>query len=139
MQQIEQMQNELERLKKLKEKYPDLSEYQGRWKKLLTSKDVNINFTTTTTGHSCGCCSDSPLYLYFLTDDNVYSNPPFICIGEKGFDGYDKIDSDEEIEKLLITNGINIRALEIVQNLRNKIKADKIAALESELEDLKKS
>lgn len=80
-------QAELDRLKRLAEKYPDLQKHIGRWEKVAYySKIANTQATRFDMRHNCGCCSDSPLELwpYMETPDgNIYTDPPMFTIGER--------------------------------------------------------
>lgn len=83
---INKLKNEASNLETLIEEFPDLHEYPGRWQTFLSSKKVNDNPEKINYGHSCGCCEDAALYIYFYVErlgTKVYSDPPFICIGSK--------------------------------------------------------
>lgn len=66
---------------------PDLEITYDRWKvKRYSSLEVNARATKYYTGYSCGCCSDSPLFLYpFIELDGirVHTKPVRFYIGER--------------------------------------------------------
>lgn len=71
--------------------YPDLESSCDRWNhERLFSKSVNPIVDRVDFNHSCGCCSDAPLYAYpYIEVDGIkiHSDPLYIPIGEKGY-GY---------------------------------------------------
>lgn len=95
---LDKLRAEQRSLEKLLEDYPDLEEVKTRWRTLLCSKVVNGNPQKVYTAHSCGCCGDAALYLYFCNREGgelIYSNPPYICVGAKSY-GEDVWDKDWE-------------------------------------------
>lgn len=71
---------------RLAKRFPDLQERADRWgHKRLHSKSINSICTKVMIKHDCGCCDDSPLYVWpyiTLGDVRVYSDQSF-CVGEK--------------------------------------------------------
>jgi len=116
-QQIEQHKQKAEELRALLEVYPDLNEHSDRWsRKYLCSKQVNAKATGVFFRHSCGCCSDSPLYAmpYLETEhgSRVYSAPTEFCIGEKN--GYGTGERpDDGWEKIMREAGISQTAIDL--------------------------
>lgn len=73
-------------LNRLIVEFPDLAEYRGRWETVLTSKLVNACPDKVYLKHSCGCCADAALQAWFHVErdgERVYTNPPYVCVGEK--------------------------------------------------------
>lgn len=85
-QDIDELRRRADELETLRAEFPDLREYPTRWRKVLVSKAVNAKPEGAYTSHACGCCNDSPLYAWFYVQrgkTRVYSDPPFVCVGEK--------------------------------------------------------
>lgn len=81
---IEKLRKRADQLEKLKSEFPDLREYGDRWEKILISKQVKPEKYSLK--HSCGCCDDSPLLMYFYVErhgERVYTDPPYVRVGEK--------------------------------------------------------
>ncbi len=98
---------------KLFDKYPNLREQSLRWRKVLCSKDVNSIADQTHFYHSCGCCSDSPLYVGPYVQDGefkIYTDPPQFMIGEKDpYGDFYEIEYDdwqEDLKKINVQNVI---------------------------------
>lgn len=83
--------NELNALKKLHSKYPDLKRYVGRWEKVVYyTTSVNKSVKDYDMRHNCGCCPDSPLEVWpFINTEygKIYSDPPCFTIGENSYYG----------------------------------------------------
>jgi hypothetical protein len=84
---IADKQKEVDGLKALKGRYPDLQRQEARWKKIsYASKSVNDKVDDFEQRFNCGCCSDSPLEVFpFLntSDGKIYSSPSCFTIGER--------------------------------------------------------
>lgn len=85
----EDTQNKIKELQKaleLTDVFPDIKVYKNRWNtEHYSSKSVNAKVTNIEFKHSCGCCSDAPLYAkcYLLYNGiKVYTEPVEICIGQ---------------------------------------------------------
>lgn len=100
---------EAERLEKLKQAYPNVKTYVGRWdKKVYCTADVNFLVDQHEKRFNCGCCGDSPLELWtYLETENgrVYSDPPKFVIGEKDYVLDFRL--DEGWEDDLLQSGLN--------------------------------
>ena len=99
----------------MKAVFPDVTFQKDRWnREYLCSKQANSRVTEFYSGHSCGCCPDSPLLIYpYLTvgNQNVYSDPFRICIGEAGYYG-ESIDSNWK--DLMLSNNISQEVIDKV-------------------------
>lgn len=60
---IIQLESDLNKLKSLAEKYPDLEEYKDRWRTYLSAKSANSQAINFYFGNTCGCCNDAPLII----------------------------------------------------------------------------
>lgn len=82
-------QENLNKVTKLLELYPDLGIAVGRWEKqVFCSPAVNSSVTDCDIRHNCGCCSDSPLEIWPYKETEygkVYSNPAIFRVGERGY------------------------------------------------------
>lgn len=78
--------NEIDTLKKIIEKYPDMETHIDRWNnQKFVSKLVNPEVDNCYFSHSCGCCDDAALFVWSykkIGDFELFSNPPNITIGE---------------------------------------------------------
>lgn len=89
---INKSKNEISKLERLAEKYPNIKKYVGRWNKVVYCTElVNSKVNNCEIGHSCGCCRDSPLkiwpYIETSDGDKVYSSPPEFIVGEMYYSG----------------------------------------------------
>lgn len=88
---IQTKQKLLDNFNKLKEIYPDIKTYTGRWKKeVFCSPSVNPLVNRFEHRFNCGCCSDSDfeVWPYLETEfGNIYSDPACFKIGEKCYYG----------------------------------------------------
>jgi len=88
--------NLVNELKDMRAIYPDLERCKGRWDKIvLCSASVNNKVTNYETRYNCGCCSDSPLEVWFFIElegskKKIYSNPPCFFVAKKNGWGSDK-------------------------------------------------
>jgi hypothetical protein len=86
---VSELNKEIDNLRILVKKYPDLKKHVDRWRnERLKSKKVNAIADLCYFAHSCGCCDDSPLFVWpYIKDEetglDIYSDPPNIFIGEK--------------------------------------------------------
>ena len=101
---IQKLEAEAAQLKKLKAKFPDLTENRDRWGRVrLSAKSANALTTDIYTHHSCGCCNDAPFlarpYLKYEGAE-IYSEPASVCIGEKSTSFYGDYWDDDWREKL---------------------------------------
>lgn len=89
---VAKLQKEIETYQELKIQFPDLSYSIDRWKHFrLHSKCVDEIATDVDIRHSCGCCSDSPLFArpYIIVGGvQIFSCETF-TIGEKAYNGGD--------------------------------------------------
>lgn len=98
-----------EKIKKIRENFPDLEIKTNRWgNDWLASAQVNNLADNVDLIHSCGCCEDAVLYAmpYIIVDETkIYSDPSQISIGERCYCG-ERPDSDwqEELKKHGIIN-----------------------------------
>jgi len=76
-------------LRRLKEIYPTLQRYVGRWNKVAYFiSAVNHLVDKFDQRFNCGCCPDSPLEIwpYIETEfGKVYSDPPEFRVGNKSY------------------------------------------------------
>ena len=83
---------ELEIMKKIQEKFPDVEVQTARWgRKRYVSPSVNTLADMVEIAHNCGCCDDSPIELsaYLEIDGiTIFAKPAFIYIGQKNKYGY---------------------------------------------------
>jgi hypothetical protein len=106
---LEKEQNQIKRLQKLLEKFPDLEEQKDRWGNIyLCSATVNPIVDKVYTKRSCGCCSDAPYYSYLYTEidgERIYSNPKMIV-------NDDFVEKTEEQKVQFFTeNNLNMKLL----------------------------
>lgn len=84
---IQTSQNELKQIQFLLEIFPDLEVKIDQWKnKYFSATTANLKVEDFYTAHSCGCCSDSPLFAYPYLEINgvrVHSEPERFYIGEQ--------------------------------------------------------
>lgn len=118
---IDEMTREIKAIKKLQEKYPDLSCSIDRWDNLrLTSSEVNNKATHVDFRHSCGCCDDAPLlampYVVEAGGRQVFSNPERFFVGEKNPYHYGRDKEEIGWEKELLN-------AQIPQTIIDKIRA----------------
>lgn len=116
----ESKQCEAERLAALRERYPDLRKYVGRWNKVVyCSASVNSMVDQYEHRYNCGCCSDSPLELwpYLETDlGRVHSDPPMFYIGERDYD-YGPPHPESGWEERCAAKGISAAIIERIRGL----------------------
>lgn len=118
---IEELRRSADQLERLSKEFPDLHEYQTRWKTVLVSKQVVPEKTSRS--YSCGCCADAALYQWFYVVRDgkyVYTDPPFICIGAKN----EYYGSDEPINIMseewedVIRDKLGDKALDLCKSYR---------------------
>jgi hypothetical protein len=113
---IQEKTDELNRIERLIDLYPDLQIHVGRWKKVVfCSKQVNAKVVQYESRHNCGCCNDSPLEIWPYVETEfgkVYSNPTGFFVGENSY--YGDIPSGGW-EKELSDAGISDEIIEKVQ------------------------
>lgn len=84
---VQSSQNELKQIRLLLEIFPDLEIKTDRWKnRRFSASTANSKVEDFYTAHSCGCCSDSPLFAYPYLEINgarVHSEPERFYIGER--------------------------------------------------------
>jgi hypothetical protein len=112
-------QAELNRLTKLKEKYPDLTQNINRWKTVRwCSKSFNGLVNDYEYRHNCGCCNDSPLEIWpYLETENgrVYSDPACFRVGQLDWHGHDQFYPNWQ--KSMIDAGIATSVIERLAKL----------------------
>ena len=90
LEKIQKQQNELDKIKKLIELFPDLRENVDRWKNVkYASKSANKLCTDYHIRFSCGCCADAGRLLCPFVETEfgrVYSDPVEFWIGQKDLD-----------------------------------------------------
>ena len=106
---IAKIEQEIETLKKVVEKFPDLKEYKGRWQSYYTSGEALKLADKINVNHSCGCCPDAALYVKPYLEYlgiKIFCPKPEICIGEGTYSGPDNIDDNwkEILEKEGVTS-----------------------------------
>ena len=90
----QQLRAEANRLDDLIADFPQLQQATDRWgKQRYYAPSVNAMATDFELKHDCGCCSDSPLFVwpFLITGGNqkVFSSPPSFLVGEGTFTGGD--------------------------------------------------
>lgn len=81
---------EADRLERLSQRFPDLTEYRGRWRTVLVAKSANAAATGVEVRYSCGCCVDAAVVAWPFVDvdgQRVYSSPTDFKVGTKDDDG----------------------------------------------------
>lgn len=96
--QIAELNRKKNKVERIRELYPDLQTHRDRWsRERYQSKAVLTQATHIELRHSCGCCNDSPLLAMpyvKVGDEQVYSDPIQIYIGERAYAGGDEWDPD---------------------------------------------
>lgn len=84
--------NELTAVERLRIEFPDLETHEDRWATVrYMAKSANARVDNVDFRYNCGCCADSPLQAMPYLEFNglrVYSNPFYLFVGEKTYDGY---------------------------------------------------
>ena len=113
--------DEILEILKVYEQLPDLEITYDRWKnKRYSSLAVNAKATEYYTGYSCGCCNDSPLFLYPFVEINgtrVHTKPVRFYIGDKSDYIEDGVQYDTDCLKVLETHGLTSELLAKVKTL----------------------
>ena len=115
-----QLMNELKAMQAI---YPNIRRVTGRWDKIAFCSDsVNNKVTNYETRFNCGCCSDSPLEVWFYLEVNIdgrmkkiYSDPPYFYIGSRN--NYVFCKADPGWEKPLYNANISESIIQMVSNL----------------------
>ena len=121
-------------------KYPDASVEKDRWENIrISSNGVNGFAVDCEISHSCGCCSDAPLFAYpFLNTEfgKIYSKPERFCIGQADqYEGGDR-QNDEWINEMNKV-GMSQMVIDKVKKYFSEQKKESIENLENALERLK--
>lgn len=82
-------QDELAKIRRLREEFPDLDSHTDRWKNIrYMAKSANAMVDQIEIRRSCGCCPDTPIiampYLEF-EGMRLYSDPHYIYIGHQTY------------------------------------------------------
>jgi hypothetical protein len=111
-------------LEKIKNKFNNVTIQLDRWRKeYVCSPDINSIADNYYTHHDCGCCDDSPLFIFpYIEFENVkiYSDPYKICIGEKNYEFGDKI--NDNCEEKLVKHNISKKIIEFVVTMKEEYK-----------------
>lgn len=125
--------NEINNLKSLSKIYPNLKKHTSRWKQVrYYSKNVNSLVTDCDIRHSCGCCPDSPLYVWPYIETahgKIYSDPPSFCVGE--MDNYYADEPLKNWKELLKNADISNVVVEIIKEYFNQEKEKVIERIEN--------
>ena len=110
---------ELNTIRSLQARYPDLEQVTHRWKKeTFSTTGVNNITTDVDIRHSCGCCPDSPIeaFPYAIVEGvKLYSKPSRFCVGEKYEPGFGELASTgwaDNMRKEGIAEAVIIRVQE---------------------------
>lgn len=116
---ISSKEKKIKDIEELLKEYPDLEIIVDRWRnEFYISKTANSKVSEFYTKHSCGCCSDSPLFAYpYVRINNglkIHSNPYRFCIGEKDLysNSGEKYLTENEIIKNLEKENISRNIIE---------------------------
>jgi hypothetical protein len=86
---VKDSQSELQQLEELQEQFPDLEVIKDRWGTMrFSAESANKLADNYYTKFGCGCCNDSPKFLYpytLVNDVKVHTKPERVCIGEKDY------------------------------------------------------
>ena len=101
---IKKQKEEIAKIEKILELYPDIKENIDRWSnKKLSSLSINSETDQIYIDHNCGCCEDSPLQVWpykNVKGIKVFSNPACFMVGEKNQWGSGDIEYDGWQDKL---------------------------------------
>lgn len=121
---IQEAESEAEKIKTMLLLFPDLEVNIDRWKNVkYTSQMVNTMATEYTTGYSCGCCSDSPYFIYPYVEFEgirVHSKPARFYIGERCDYVEDGIWYETDCLKTLKEYNLTKEIIAKVENLVNR-------------------
>lgn len=111
---------EITKLEGLLKIFPDLEVTKDRWGTVrYYANSANDLVNDYYTKHSCGCCSDSPLFVYpylYVEGVKVHSKPDHFCIGEKNAWGTGEIYDPDSVKALVEKNisDIVVKQIEIL-------------------------
>lgn len=116
---VDKNNDEINTLVKLTERFPDLEIHKNRWgEERYSAKSVNKVADKWYYGHSCGCCEDAALEIYFYIEIDgvkIHSNPDKFYIGEKSDYSDSGYRIEFDFEKKMIEAEIN---LELIQKVK---------------------
>lgn len=131
---LEKKTQELNRIKRLTESYPDIERYTGRWNRVvMSSKSVNASVDRVFFRYNCSCCSDSPFeaWPYIQTEHGeIYSNPAKFTVGEQHWISGAKPLKDWD--KPLIAAGISSTVIERIQSEFDRFRKERKELVEED-------